>query len=108
MEKNWTKEDLKVYVLIYCANADFNERKREDDFIKSHVNADNFDEIHREFERDNDFKSIQKIQAAMKELNYTDAERDDLFQDAQAMFHLDREPDILEDNIIRGLKHLLY
>ena len=32
---NWTKEDLKTYLLIYCANADFSESKIEIEFIKS-------------------------------------------------------------------------
>ena len=51
---NWTKEELKIYILIYCANADFSESKLETEYIKSKIQTSNFDKIHAEFENDND------------------------------------------------------
>ena len=49
MKTNWTEDELKAYLLIYCANADFTESKIEIDFIKSKILSSNFDKIHREF-----------------------------------------------------------
>ena len=46
---NWTKEELKIYILIYCANADFSESKFEVDYIKSRTKTDNFKKNHAEF-----------------------------------------------------------
>lgn len=104
---NWTKEDLKTYLLIYCANADFSESKIEIDFIKSKIQTTNFNKIHREFEQDNDHQSLQKIQTSIKELNYTEAEIDNLINEVKALFLSDGKFDILEKNIFRGLNHIL-
>lgn len=103
---NWTKEDLKVYFLIYCANADFSENKFEDDFIKSKIRVSNFDAIHREFEKDNDFQSLEKIQDAMNMHGYTKEEKDGLFLEVRDLFQADGDYDLMEKNLLRGLKHI--
>lgn len=104
---NWTKEDLKTYLLIYCANADFSESKIEIEFIKAKIQTTDFDKIHREFEQDNDNECIQKIQASIKELNYKKDEIDSLINEIKELFLSDGEYDILEKNIFRGLKHIV-
>ena len=106
MKTNWTKNDLKTYILIYCANADFSESKIEIDFIKSKIKHANFDKIHKEFEQDNDFQSIQKMQAALKENNYTNAEKNQLIEDIKTLFLSDNNFDILEQNMLLGLKRI--
>jgi len=106
MKTNWTKNDLKIYTLIYCANADFTESKVEIDFIKSKINQDNFDKIHQEFKQDNDFQSLQKMQAALQENDYSEAEIDQLMKDIKALFLKDDDFDILEQNMFLGLKRI--
>lgn len=106
MKTNWTKNDLKTYTLIYCANADFTESKVEIDFIKSKIKNANFDQLHKEFELDNDYQSIQKMQAAIRENNYSDAEIDQLIADIKALFLTDNDFDILEQNMLLGLKRI--
>lgn len=54
LHPNWTKEELKIYILIYCANADFSESKVERAFIKERIAHSDFDKIHAEYEGDND------------------------------------------------------
>ncbi len=103
----WTKEELKIYVLIYCANANYSESKDEKKFIKSRADTDEYIKMHAEFEKDNDFQSIQKIQTAMEHNNYSQEEKDELFGEVKAMFITDGEVDILEENIFRGLHHIL-
>jgi hypothetical protein len=104
---NWTKEELKIYVLIYCANADFSESKFEVDFIKSKIQTSNFEKIHAEFEQDNDYQSIQKIQLSMEEHGYTNDETNRLFGEIKELFLSDKKYDILEQNLYRGLSHIL-
>ena len=103
---NWTKEDLKIYILIYCANADFTESKFEIDMIKSKIQFSDFDKIHTEFEKDNDFLSIQKIQYSMREHNYSHEEIDTLKSEIKDLFFSDGKYDVLEENLFRGLSHL--
>ncbi|MFT4663065.1 MAG: hypothetical protein ACI8XB_003358 [Patiriisocius sp.] len=104
---NWTKEELKVYILIYCANADFTESKFEINYIKSKIETSSFDKIHAEFENDNDYSSIQKIQSSMEQHNYNNEETDSLLAEIKELFLSDSEFDALEQNLFRGLKHIL-
>ncbi len=103
----WTREELKTYVLIFCANANFSESKDEKRFIKEKVGKEEYQKMHAEFEKNNDYVSIQKIQAAIEHNNYTQKDKDELFGEIKAMFVQDGETDILEANIFRGLHHIL-
>ncbi|HNQ68783.1 MAG TPA: hypothetical protein PKN32_10420 [Bacteroidales bacterium] len=110
MEKNntnWTKEELKIYILIYCANADFLESKSEIDFIESKMQTSNYEKIHAEFENDNDYQSIQKIRLSIKEHGYTNDEINSLFREIKELFLSDKKYDILEQNLNRGLSRIL-
>lgn len=104
---NWSREELKAYILLYCANANFVETQEEKDFIKSKVGEEKYQEIHKEFEGDNDYQQIQKIQNTVTRYNYSKHEIDRLFENIKKMFLMDGSIDILEKNIYRGLKHLL-
>lgn len=102
---NWSKEELKAYVLIYCANADFVESKLEINYIKSKIHAGIYEKMHAEFEKDNDYQSIQKIQTFIKEHNYHS--EDKLIREILELFLIDDDFDILEKNLYMGLKHIL-
>lgn len=104
---NWTKEELKIYILIYCANADFSESKFEVDFIKSKIKTDNFEKIHAEFEDDNDYQSIQKIQLSIEKHGYTNDEKNRLFGEIKELFLSDKKYDVLERNLYLGLSQIL-
>ncbi len=103
----WTKKELEIYLLIFCANANYSESKDEKKFIKDRAQSDVYQKMHSEFEKDNDFQSIQKIQSSMEELNFSKAEKDQLFAEVRELILCDGTEDILEENIFRGLKHLL-
>ena len=105
MTTNWTKDDLRTYLLIYCANADFSISEKELTLIKSRIEKSDFDKIKAEFEEDNDYQSIQKIQSAYKTLNYENA--DVLMQEVMDVFQADGDYDTLEQNLNMGLKNIL-
>lgn len=104
---NWSKEDLRIYILIYCAKADFNESNIEVDFIKSKLQNSDYDKLHAEFEADNDYQSIQKIQAALNYHGYSEKEVNSLFTEIKALFLSDGKYDQLEQNLLLGLKRIL-
>jgi hypothetical protein len=106
MKTNWTEDELKAYLLIYCANADFTESKVEIDFIKSKILSSNFDKIHREFNKDNDYQSIQKIQSTIERLGYSRDKKDELLVEIKEIFLSDFKYDTLEKNLLRGLNHI--
>lgn len=104
---NWTHEELKAYMLLYCAHADFSVSKEEKEYIKSRVGEEKYRKIHKEFENDNDYQQIQKINAAIERFDYSKEEIDEAFLSIKKLFLADGEIDILEENLYRGLKHLL-
>lgn len=104
---DWTHKELKAYMLLYCANADFIVSPEEKEYIKAKVGEEEYRKIRKEFDADNDYQQIQKINATIERLNYSKEEIDEAFQSIKALFLSDGEMDILEENIYRGLKHLL-
>jgi len=107
MTTNWTKNDLNAYLLIYCANADFTENVDEIDFIKKEVGEDLYKKMHKEFNKDNDYQSIEKIQYTLDEYNYTEKEIENLITEIQALFKADGDIDPLERILYKGLKRIL-
>ncbi len=106
MNTTWTNEELNTYVLIYCANADFTESKDEMDFIKSKLPSSVFEKIHKEFNNDNDYQSIQKIQSSFNRLGYTDEEKNHLLFKIKKIFLSDDKYDQLEKNLLKGLNRI--
>ena len=105
--KNWTKEEYKAYILIYCAHADFVETKEEIDLIKSTISESVFSKIHREFEADNDYQQFQKIKQNCKKFYATTEQLNGLFDEIKTLMLSDGKYDILEENLFRALKHQL-
>ena len=103
----WTRAEVKAYILLYCAYANFVETEAEKEYIKSKVGEEKYMKVHKEFDQDNDYQRIQKIQAAVERFDYSKNEIDRLFENIKKMFLEDGEIDILEENIYRGLQHLL-
>ena len=103
----WSRDELKVYILLYCAYADFIETETEQEYIKSKVGEEKYNKIHKEFDADNDYQRIQKIQSTVERFNYSKHEIDILFMNIKKLFLTDGSMDILEENIYRGLQHLL-
>ncbi len=104
---NWTSEELKVYLLIYCANSDFTESVSELDFIQAKHGRLCLDKMHSEYDQDNDYQSIQKITNTIERLNYTKEDVEYLMYDAKKLFLSDGKFDILEQNLLLGLNHIL-
>lgn len=103
----WTKEELVAYIILYAAHSDFKEKNSEKNIILSKVDMKTFDSIHKEFEADNDYQSIQKIISGIEAHNYSKDDLSQLFADLKALFFADGDFDILEQNMFRILKKIL-
>ena len=104
---NWTKTELSAYLLMYCANANFTETSEERALVKSKVGADSLIAIRKEFNNDNDYQSIQKIQATVQRLGYNWSEIDNLISEIKTLFLADGTFDAIEKSMFTGLKKLL-
>jgi hypothetical protein len=105
---NWTKEDIKVYTLIYCANADFFEDDSEVEYIKSMINKSDYNRLHSEYESDNDYQSIQKINNALKYYDFSLKQKQKFFSEIKELFKADGDFDLLEKNMYMNLKRYLF
>ena len=104
---NWTANEFKIYLLLYGADIDLEESPEEIEFIKKSLEGEDYDKIHIEFDADNDYQSIQKIQHAFKRLNYSKNDLDGLMLDLKKLFQSDGKFDIVEQNVFRLLKGIL-
>jgi len=104
---NWDKQELEAYMLLFCANADFVEKKEEQSFILSHVDQKTYDKMHAEFDADNDYERIQKMMSTFVKLDIYGEERDAIVQKLMALMLSDGSLDPLEDRLLRLLKRLI-
>ena len=104
MNTNWTKDELLAYVLLYVANADFEESNIERDVIASKIDRITFNNIHQEFDEDNDYQSIQKILAGIEAHQYSKEDISTLLNDVKTLFYADEDFDIKEQSMLMFLK----
>ncbi len=104
---DWTELELKAYILLYCANANYTESEEERDLIISKVGRKKFSEIHKEIEKDNDYQSIQKILSTIDRFNYSDEQKEELLAEIKELFFSDGDFDLLEQNLYMNLRHIL-
>lgn len=107
MTTDWTKNELLVYLLIWCANADFIEHDYEVELLLSKTNEATIKKIKKEIDRDNDMDRLNKVSDSIERLGLDKSDVHHLFQEMKEMFLSDGEYSMLEKNLERGLKHLL-
>jgi hypothetical protein len=85
-DANWNKEELLIYILIYCANSDHHQSGIETSFIKSKVKNSDYDKLKEEFDKDSPFARIQKIKDAYEKNEYSLKDKEKLFDDMRELF----------------------
>lgn len=105
-QTHWTKNEFVAYILLFAAHSDFKEDNHERNVIISKVDMQTFQEIHDEFDLDNDYQSIQKIMSALEAHQYSNDDIDLLFADIKTLFFSDGDYDIAEQNVFLCLKKL--
>ena len=104
---NWTKEELVAYILLYAAHCNLDIDNHEKNVIISKVDMQTFQKVHDEFDKDNDYQSLQKIIIALEEKHYSKVELELLFKDIKELFLSDGNYDAMELNLYSYLKKIL-
>lgn len=104
---NWTKEELVAYILLYAAHCNLDIDNHEKNVIISKVDMQTFQKVHDEFDKDNDYQSLQKIVSALEDKHYSKVELDILFEDIKKLFLSDGSYDAMELNLYSFLKKML-
>lgn len=103
---DWTRDELVAYILLFAANSDFKENNKERNIILSKVDIYTFQEIHDEFNNDNDYQGIKKIMASLKQHQYEKDDVEVLLADIKTLFFSDGEFNIKERNMLTCLNRL--
>lgn len=104
----WTKEELQIYILLLCANADSDETKDELDLIKSKTDTKTFVKIHEEFSKDSEDECLEKIDDAIHNHDYSQKELTNFHKEIQSIFFSDNKLSNMERNLNRILNNILY
>jgi hypothetical protein len=103
---DWTRDELVAYILLFAAHSDFKEDNHERNVIISKVDMDTFQEIHDEFDKDNDYQGIQKIMTSLRQHNYDREDVEILLNDIKTLFFSDGDYNINERIMLKSLERL--
>ena len=106
--ENWSKEELKTYLLLLCAKADGVIIEEELNMIKSKTAHKNFDEIYHDFLKDDESKSFDKISTAIGHLHYGVMEIVELRQEIFELFMADKKFSPQEIYLDKILDNIIY
>ena len=104
----WTKLELKIYILLLCANADSLRSKAEIKLIKSKIDSKTFKKINKEFSRDTEKKRFKKIDDSVQLQDYSNNELKELRMEMHEIFNSDKDFGMMERNLDRILDNILY
>ncbi len=107
-KNNWTKEELQVYILLLCANADNDETDKELSMIKSKVPKETFDKIYIEFSGDSEKKRFKKIDRNVQLHAYTEMELGTFRREVYEIFFSDCNFTMMEKRLDWTLDNILY
>ena len=103
---DWTRDELVAYILLFAAHSDFKEDNHERNVIISKVDMNTFQDIHDEFDKDNDYQGIQKIMTSLRQHNYDRDDVEILLEDIKTLFFSDGDFNINERNMLKSLERL--
>ena len=106
--KKWTKEELQIYILLLCANADSDESKEEIKIVKSKVDKKTFKKIYKEFGKDTEEERFEKIDNAIHLHEFSHVELEKFRNEINEIFLVDNHFAVMETNLNRILDNILY
>ena len=105
--KNWTKEEFKVYLLIYTAQSNFIETDEELEFIESKFDKSIIDKIHGEVTELSDYQKSQIIIDFIKLHNFSQDDLDNILIQIKEICNADGSFDMMERQTFFMLEKLL-
>jgi len=107
-QEQWNKLELKIYILLLSAKADQVEAEEELTLIKLKTSSKTFNKMYKEFCKDDENESLEKIQDAIAYLDYSNQELATLKEEIQQVFSTDSNVNMKERNLGWVLDNILY
>lgn len=111
MKKNQlilSKEELEIYILLLCANADSMITEEELNFIKTKVNQASINKIYNEFSQHTEDEGLDIIECSLHEHEYGTLEITEMKNKIRALFFVDSNFSRKEKYLERVLNNIIY
>lgn len=105
--KKWTEGAFKAYLLLFCVNSNYREISQDINILKYRIGKDDLQAVSNEFDRDNDYQSIQKICMAIEEQGYSRDQLYALFREIKELFLSGEKFDNVKRSIFMSFKRVL-
>lgn len=105
---NWTKEEIKVYILLLCARADNTESKEELNMIKSKTDAETFNKMYQEFCDDDEDVCYQKLEDSIRQHHFSTMELSEFRKEIHKVFLADSKFTMMERRLDMVLDNIIY
>lgn len=102
-----TKDDFISFLLTYLAEADYRVSEEEKAIILHHVSLEKYELIKRSIDIKSDYECLEVINENKDHFLPTDASRNELIEEMEALFEADKKKSVLERNMILALKKIL-
>lgn len=106
--KKWSKEELKIYILLLCTKADSNETPDEINLIKAKTIPAIFEKMQKEISTDDENTSLKKIESMIAVHHYDITEIFELRNEMRNVFNVDKNFDRKERYLDQILDHIIY
>lgn len=107
-QPNWTKEELGIYILLLCSNADSNITDEEFNFMKSKVDTASFNKIYKEFLKNSEEECLEILEDQIHQLHYSHREIIEIKTNMKALFFTDNNYNKKEEYLDRIINNILY
>jgi hypothetical protein len=108
VKNHWTKLELKLYILMFCAKVDQYETAEEIDLIKSKTDPETFDRLYKEFCEDCEDDCFEKIEDAIGKYPFSPREIADIKKEVLEVFNSDKKFEMKERYLEKVLDNILY
>ncbi|WP_240337957.1 hypothetical protein [Gelidibacter japonicus] len=104
----WSKEELKIYILLCCAKGDQVETKEEIDLIKSKTDPETFERLYNEFCGDDEDRCFEKIDDVIGKYPFSPYEISEIKKEVMEVFNSDKKFEMKERNLCKVFDNMLY
>lgn len=105
---NWTKEEIKIYVLLLCASVDSKETEEEINLIKSKTSAETFNKMYDEFCNDDESIYFRKLEDSISQHYFSTMELSEFRREINDVFMADKKFTMMEKRLDQILDNILY
>jgi hypothetical protein len=105
--ENWNYSEFLAFVLLYAANADFEENPKEIALIESKVGSAALKKAHEVFDEKNDYQRIEFITSFQNNFFADQDSKKMIYADMEEVFMADKDFSLLERNEFMMIKKII-